>query len=115
MKFSEAWLKEKTGVKITTEALQNQLTFAGLEVESCMPAAAKFDKVVVGEVISVKAHSNADKLRVCEVNIGKQTLTIVCGANNVKPGIKVPVALVGAVLPNDLEIKQGELRGVSSA
>ncbi|OGT31483.1 MAG: phenylalanine--tRNA ligase subunit beta [Gammaproteobacteria bacterium RIFCSPHIGHO2_12_FULL_35_23] len=115
MKFSESWLREWVDIKISTTALLNQLTFAGLEVESCMPVAPGFQKVVVGEVLVVKPHPETQKLTICQVKIATDKfLTIVCGAENVKQGIKVPVALIGAVLPGNLEIKEAELRGVKS-
>ena len=99
MKFSENWLREWVDPKISTEELVAQLTMAGLEVDGVEPAAATFADVVVGEVLEVEAHPDADKLRVCKVAAGKETLQIVCGAPNVRAGMKVPTALVGAGLP----------------
>ena len=115
MKFSEQWLREWVNPAISTEALAHQLTMAGLEVEAVDPVAGDFSKVVVGEVLKVEPHPDADKLRVCQVNVGaKAPLNIVCGAANVRQGLRAPVALVGAVLPGDFKIKKSKLRGVPS-
>jgi phenylalanyl-tRNA synthetase beta chain len=116
MKISKSWLKELVNIEIETSELSRQLTMAGLEVASTAKAAPDFDHVVVGEVLEVSRHPNADKLSICKVNIGKghEELTIVCGAKNVKPQMKVPVALVGATLPGDFKIKQSKIRGTDS-
>jgi len=115
MKFSEKWLREWVNPDIDTEALAHQLTMSGLEVEAVEPVAAEFEKIVVGEVLSVEAHPDADKLRVCKVNVGDdEPLNIVCGAANVRTELKVPAALVGARLPGGLKIKKSKLRGVPS-
>ena len=121
MQFPESWLREFCNPPITSEALADTLTMAGMEVEESRPAAPPFNGVVVGEVLSVERHPNADRLNVCQVNAGRdRTLTIVCGAPNVRAGIKVPCALVGAELPPAEEggvpfaIKLGKLRGVES-
>jgi phenylalanyl-tRNA synthetase beta chain len=115
MKFSEQWLREWVSPDVDTATLAHQLTMAGLEVDAIEPVAAEFTKVVVGEVLTVEPHPDADKLRVCKVNVGEEeALNIVCGAANVRPGLKVPVALVGARLPGDFKIKKSKLRGVPS-
>lgn len=120
MQFSESWLRRFSNPPISTAALAEVLTMAGLEVEEQRPAAAPFSGVVVAQVHSVQAHPNADKLRICQVQVGAtERLTIVCGAPNVQPDMKVPCALVGAQLPpnaegKSLEIKVGKLRGVES-
>ncbi len=115
MKFSEKWLREWVNPDIDTETLAHQLTMSGLEVEAIEPVAAEFEKIVVAEVLSVEAHPDADKLRVCKVNIGNnEPLSIVCGAANVRAGLKTPAALVGAKLPDGLKIKKSKLRGVPS-
>lgn len=114
MKFSEKWLREWVDPAISTEELMAQITMAGLEVDGYETAASPFSGVLVGEVISVQAHPDADKLSVCEVNNGTKTLKIVCGAKNVRPGLKVPFAQVGAVLGTDFKIKKAKLRGVES-
>lgn len=115
MKFSEQWLREWVSPKVSTEKLAHRLTMAGLEVDTIDPVAGKFTKVVVGEIVEIEAHPDADKLRVCMVNVGKnELLQIVCGAANAEKGMRAPVALVGAELPGGLKIKKGKLRGVES-
>lgn len=112
MQFSEAWLRELVNPALDTQALVEQITMAGLEVDSVNPAAADFSGVVVGQVVSVIAHPDADKLRICKVEVGEnEPLQIVCGASNVREGLKIPAALIGAVLPGDFKIKQSKLRG----
>lgn len=115
MKFSEAWVREWVNPNIGTETLVAQLTMAGLEVDGVEPVAGKFEGVVVGEILSAEQHPNADKLRVCKVNSGDEELQIVCGAPNARPGIRVPLAKVGALLPGDFRIKKARLRDVESA
>ena len=115
MKFSEQWLREWINPDISTDELSHQLTMAGLEVDAIEPVAAEFTKVVVGEVLSVEKHPDADKLNVCQVNVGEdEPLNIVCGAANVRKGLRIPAALVGAVLPGNFKIKKSKLRGVPS-
>ena len=115
MKFSEAWLREWVNPQVTTQELADQLSMAGLEVDSVAPVASAFNGVVVGEVVAREPHPDADKLSVCQVNIGDQEhLQIVCGAKNVAAGMRVPVATVGARLPGDFKIKKAKLRGVTS-
>ena len=121
MQFPESWLRAFVDPQLTTEELSHALTMAGLEVESLRPAAPPTSKIVVGRVLEVVKHPDADKLNVCQVDAGTgATLNIVCGAPNVAPGIKVPVALVGAQLPPAEEggapfaIKLSKLRGVES-
>ena len=121
MQFPESWLREFCNPPISSEALADTLTMAGMEVEEARPAAPGFHGVVVGEVLSVERHPNADRLNVCRVDAGiDRVLSIVCGAPNVRPGIKVPCALVGAELPpaedggKPFAIKLGQLRGVES-
>jgi phenylalanyl-tRNA synthetase beta chain len=115
MKFSEAWLREWVNPNTGTDELADQLSMAGLEVDSVEPAAPPFSGVVVGSVLSREPHPDADKLGVCSVDIGAGAPSqIVCGAKNVAAGMKVPVATVGAVLPGDFRIKRAKLRGVES-
>jgi len=115
MKFSEQWLREWVNPQVDTNTLAEQLTMAGLEVDSIEPAAPAFNNIVVGKVVSITPHPEADRLNVCKVNIGEsENLTIVCGANNVAQGVKVPTAVIGAVLPGDFKIKKAKLRGVES-
>lgn len=112
MQVSEAWLRELVNPSIDTSTLVSQLTMAGLEVDAVTPVAGDFSGVVVAEVLSTVQHPNADKLRVCQVNVGQaEPLQIVCGASNVRPGLKIPAALIGAVLPGDFKIKESKLRG----
>ncbi|MCO8067383.1 phenylalanine--tRNA ligase subunit beta [Acinetobacter schindleri] len=115
MKISENWLRTWVNPAIDSEKLSNQLTMLGLEVDDLSPAAKPFTGVVVGEVLTVEQHPDADRLRVTTVNIGSgEPLQIVCGAPNVRAGMKAPVATIGAVLPGDFKIKKGKLRGIES-
>jgi phenylalanyl-tRNA synthetase beta chain len=127
MQFPESWLREFCNPPITTAALADLLTMAGLEVEEMRPVAPPFTGVVVGEIVEAVQHPNADRLRVCKVDAGAHSpdgpLQIVCGAPNARVGIRVPLALVGAVLPpadgdkgdgKPFEIKVGKLRSVDS-
>lgn len=115
MKCSETWLREWIQTDLTLEAIGERLTMAGLEMESIDPVAVPFTGVVIGEVVATKPHPDAEKLTLCEVNIGKpQTLAIVCGAENVRAQLKVAVAIVGAKLNNDIEIKPTKIRGAAS-
>jgi len=115
MKFSEQWLREWISPSVSTEELGHRLTMAGLEVDAIETVAGEFSKVVVGEVLTVEKHPDADKLKVCTVNVGdEEALQIVCGASNVTIGMYVPTALVGAKLPGGLKIKKGKLRGEAS-
>ncbi|WP_179992971.1 MULTISPECIES: phenylalanine--tRNA ligase subunit beta [unclassified Acinetobacter] len=115
MKISENWLRTWVNPAIDSEKLSDQLTMLGLEVDDLSPAANPFTGVVVGEVLTVEQHPDADRLRVTTVNIGSgEPLQIVCGAPNVRAGMKAPVATIGAVLPGDFKIKKGKLRGVES-
>lgn len=115
MKFSEKWLREWVNPTISTEALSEQLSMAGLEVDGVEPVAGEFSGVVVGEVVECGRHPDADKLQVTKINVGEgDLLDIVCGAPNCRAGIKVAVAKVGAVLPGNFKIKKAKLRGQPS-
>ena len=115
MKISENWLRTWVNPAIDSEKLSDQLTMLGLEVDDLSPAAKPFTGVVVGEVLTVEQHPDADRLRVTTVNIGSgEPLQIVCGAPNVRAGMKAPVATIGAVLPGNFKIKKGKLRGIES-
>ena len=114
MKLSASYLLRVAELNLAIETLCEQLTLLGLEVESCQAVAPPFTHVVVGEVLQALPHPNADRLRVCEVNVGSKILHIVCGAPNARAGIKVAVAMLGAVLPGDFVIKAAKLRGVDS-
>jgi len=114
MKFSESWLRSAVNPSISTEELVAQVTMAGLEVDAVESAAPEMSGVVVGEILSVEQHPDADKLRVCQVAGCGETAQVVCGAPNARAGIKVPFATVGAKLPGDFKIKKAKLRGVES-
>lgn len=114
MKFSENWLRTYVNPDLDSDHLAHQLTMAGLEVEALEAVAPAFDKVVVGEVMSLEKHPDADRLNICRVSVGAgEPLQIVCGAANVHAGAKVPCAQVGANLPK-IAIKQAKVRGVES-
>jgi len=120
MQFPESWLRSFCNPSLSTQQLADTLTMAGLEVEDLKPVAPPFNKIVVGEIKEAVQHPNADRLRVCKVDVGQpEWLDIVCGAPNARVGIRVPCALVGAELPpgedgKPFVIKVGKLRGVES-
>jgi len=114
MKISTEWLREWVAVDESPAALAERLTMAGLEVDSVSPAAPPFSGVVVGEIVACEQHPDADKLRVCKVSTGSDTVQVVCGAPNARLGLKAPFAQVGAKLPGDLAIRKAKLRGVES-
>lgn len=114
MKLNELWLREWVNPALDTQALTAQLTMAGLEVDAVEPVAAPFSGVVVGEIVAIEPHPDADKLRVCQVNSGTDTVQVVCGAANARLGLKAPFARLGALLPGDFAIKKAKLRGVES-
>ncbi|MCX2781811.1 phenylalanine--tRNA ligase subunit beta [Microbulbifer thermotolerans] len=115
MKFSNSWLREWVDPQLTPQELADQITMAGLEVDSVEAVAGEFTGVVVGEIVACERHPDADKLRVCTVaGHPDGEMQVVCGAPNARAGIKVPFALVGAKLPGDFKIKKAKLRGVES-
>ena len=114
MKFSEQWLRTWVNPDVSRDELVARLSMTGLEVDSVTPAAGEFSGVVVGEILSAEQHPDADKLRVCRVSNGSEEFQVVCGAPNARAGIKVPFAMVGAVLGEDFKIKKAKLRGVES-
>ncbi|WP_421684365.1 phenylalanine--tRNA ligase subunit beta [Stutzerimonas urumqiensis] len=114
MKFSEQWLRAWVNPPVGREELVARLSMVGLEVDSVSPVAGAFSGVVVGEVIETEQHPAADKLRVCRVSDGQDIHQVVCGAPNVRPGLKIPFAKIGAQLPGDFTIKKAKLRGVES-
>jgi phenylalanyl-tRNA synthetase beta chain len=115
MKISEQWLREWVSPDLDSKQIAHQLTMAGLEVDSISPVAGKFNDVVVGLVEQVTPHPEADRLSICQVDIGKgELLSIVCGANNVRSNLKVAVATIGSILPNGLKIEKTQLRGEMS-
>jgi phenylalanyl-tRNA synthetase beta chain len=113
MNVPEHWLRSFCNPSLKTEKLAHLLTMSGLEVEACTPAAPPFSGVVVGEILAVERHPNADKLTVCTVNAGREKLQVVCGAPNARAGLKAPLALVGTEL-GSLEVKTAVVRGVES-
>ena len=116
MKFSESWLRNFVNPSVSGDEFSHLLTMAGLEVEEECSVAPAFDKVIVAQVLEVNKHPDADRLNVCQVNIGRDTpQTIVCGAPNVAPGLKVPCALPGAKLPGEFTIKIAKVRGIDSS
>ena len=115
MKFSVNWLREFVELPSSVDDLAHLLTLSGIEIERIEKRGLNFAKVIVSQIISSSQHPNADRLSVCEVDAGNgQKFHIVCGAKNYKAGDKVPLALPGAVLANDLKIKTSKLRGVES-
>ncbi len=115
MKFSEAWLRECVKLETDTQQLIDRMTMAGLEVDGLEAAAPDFSGVVVAEIKSTEPHPEADKLNVCQVSTGSDTLVqVVCGAPNARPGLKVAFATVGAKLPGGIDIGEAELREVAS-
>ena len=120
MQFSENWLRTMVNPQMDSAALAHLLTMSGLEVEETETVAPPFTHVVVAQVVALEKHPNADRLNVCKVDVGTgELLTIVCGAPNVRAGMKVACAKAGAILPpgadgKPFEIKVGELRGVVS-
>ncbi len=114
MKFSEQWLRQWIDPPIDSDTLCEQITMAGLEVDGVEPACQEFSDVVVAEVKTVEKHPDADRLHVCQVDDGNEELTIVCGAPNVRPGLKTALARVGASLPGMPKLKAAKLKGVLS-
>jgi len=119
MKFTESWLREWVNPANTSEELAHQITMAGLEVDAVDPVSGEFTGIVVGEVVECGQHPDADKLQVTKINVGNastdgELIDIVCGAKNCRQGLKVAVAMVGAVLPGNFKIKKAKLRGQPS-
>jgi phenylalanyl-tRNA synthetase beta chain len=114
MKVPLSWLKEYVDLDLSPKEVASLLTFSGTEVEGIQTLGGDFTGIVVGEVLSVEKHPNADRLTVCLVSTGKETLSVVCGAPNVAPGVKVPLAPIGVTLPNGTKIKKAKMRGVES-
>ncbi len=114
MKFSEQWLRTWVNPVASTEELVSKITMAGLEVDEYEAVAPEFSGVVVGEIVACEQHPDADKLRVTRVSNGTEEFQVVCGAPNARVGIKIPFAMVGAVLPGNFKIKKARLRGVES-
>jgi len=114
MKVSLNWLKDYVEIRMELKELTNLLTMAGLEVEGAASVGDGLEKVVVAEIQSIRRHPNADRLSLVEAKTDRETLSIVCGATNIREGQKVPLALVGARLPHGVEIKRSKIRGVLS-
>lgn len=114
MKFPESWLREHVAVAADSDTLAATLTAIGLEVEDAAAIGAPLPGVVVAQILSCEKHPEADRLKLCQVSVGAQTVQIVCGAPNARAGLKAPLATVGAELPGGLVIKAAKLRGVES-
>ena len=119
MKISEQWLREWVNPALSLDEINHKLTMAGCEVEGIAPVATDFSDVIVGQIVEIEKHPDADKLNVCKVDNGQgELLQIVCGAPNARAGLKAPLALIGAELPmpdgKPLKIKKGKLRGIES-
>lgn len=114
MIISEQWLRDWVRVDLDTQGIADCLTNAGLEVDGVESVAGPIEKLVVGQVVSVEKHPDADRLNLTKVNVGSEELSIVCGASNVREGLVVAVATVGAKLPNGLKIKKAKVRGIES-
>lgn len=115
MKISERWIREWIDIPGDVDRLAAELTMLGLEVDEVEPAGPSLDGVVVGEIVEVAAHPDADRLRVCQVDDGGESpVQVVCGAPNARTGLKAPFARVGSTLPGDIRIRRAKLRGVES-
>jgi len=114
MRVPFKWLNEMVATGLSPEEVAEKLTMAGIEVEKIERPGEKFNKVMVGEVVSVERHPNADKLTVCKVNSGSGVLQIICGAPNVRAGAKIALGLPGAVLANGTPLRKARIRGVDS-
>ena len=114
MIISELWLRDWVRVDLDAQGIADCLTNAGLEVDGVEPLAGSIDNLVVGKLLEVEKHPDADRLNLTKVDIGSEILDIVCGASNVRVGLMVAVATVGAKLPNGLKIKKAKVRGVPS-
>ena len=108
------WLKDYVKVDLDTKMIADGLTLSGSHVESIIGLNKGIDNVVVGKILSIEKHPNADKLLVCKVDIGSETLQIVTGATNLKEGDYVPVAKIGAKLPGGIDIQKTNFRGIDS-
>ena len=115
MKFSYSWLTEHLKTNVHFEEIEKKLTSIGLEVEDIQDTGKAYQDFIVGQVLEEKKHPNADKLKLCKVDIGKETVDVVCGAPNVERGMKVVYAPVGSTIPvNQMKIKAAKIRGVES-
>ena len=114
MKVSLSWLREYVGLNIDVNELASALTMAGLEVEAVSDRYAYLDTVRVGRIVNVTSHPNADTLTLCDVDIGKDTISVVCGAPNVKPDMLAPCAMPGTVFPKGIVLEKSVIRGITS-
>lgn len=114
MKINHQWLKDWVATDLDAPGVAELFTLAGLEVDQCTPVAPPLDGVVVGEILAVEPHPDADRLRVCRVAGDEIERTVVCGAPNARAGLKAPLATLGSVLPGGTKIKPAKLRGVAS-
>lgn len=115
MKVSLSWLKDFVDIDVDVETLADKLVGAGFEVEEIIDAGANMKNVVLGKIVELEKHPDADKLQICQIDVGgKELVQIVTGAQNVSKGDLVPVALDNSLLPTGQEIKKGKLRGVPS-
>ena len=115
MKFSYSWLTEHLKTNAHFEEIEKKLTSIGLEVEDIQDTGKAYKDFIVGQVLEEKKHPNADKLKLCKVDIGKEKVDVVCGAPNVEKGMKVVYAPVGSTIPvNQMKIKAAKIRGVES-
>lgn len=114
MKVPISWLKDYVDINVGTKELADSLTMSGSKVEEVLELGAEITKVVVGKILSIEKHPNADKLQITQVDVGTETIQVVTGAQNISEGDYIPVALVGSTLPGDIKISKGKLRGVES-
>jgi phenylalanyl-tRNA synthetase beta chain len=114
MKVSMNWLSDFVRVDLSAEELAEKLTMAGLEVEGCLPVGREFGGILVGKILSIAPHPQASKLSVCQVDVKTEVVPIVCGAANIRASDRVPIALPGCVLPNNVGIEKAEIRGEAS-
>ena len=111
MKVTINWLQEYVDLKgLSVEELAHGLTMAGLEVEAVVPIGRELEPLIVGKIVEVRKHPRADRLTICRVDTGSDTLELVCGAPNVQPEILVPVALPGVCLPSGMEVQVATIR-----
>ena len=111
MKVSLNWLKEYVDIQMGATDLAHLLTMSGLEVGEMTPIGERLEKVVVAQINSIRKHPSADRLSLVEVRTDREEFSVVCGASNIREGQRVPLALIGAKLPNGIEIKRTKIRG----
>lgn len=114
VKVPLSWLEDYCDIPWPAQELADKLTMSLLEVDQVLTIGSDYDKMVVGEVLSAEKHPNADRLKLCTVDVGSDQLEIVCGAPNVEKGQRVAVAMIGAVVAGDLKIKRSKIRGIVS-